>query len=196
MAKVFFTSDTHFNHANIIKYCGRPFASAEEMDREMIARWNSVVRPEDTVYHLGDFAMGKPSDWSAIVGRLNGARKILIIGSHDRSPQRMLEAGFSEVHQQLEWNGWLLLHKPMKTQQRLLCGHVHEKWLRLGWIINVRVDVWDFTPRTIEELVTAEQSAPEYECRHCGMKLRRLEDNSAHHDGACLTGTDSEKRGR
>jgi hypothetical protein len=97
----------------------------------------------------------------------------------------MLEAGFNEVHQDLQWNGWLLQHKPMRTQQRLLCGHVHEKWLRLGWIINVGVDVWGFTPRTIEELVTAEQSAPEYECRYCGTKLKRLDDNSAHHDGAC-----------
>jgi calcineurin-like phosphoesterase family protein len=56
MEKVFFTSDTHFGHANIIKYCGRPFASVEEMNRELIARWNAVVGPRDTVYHLGDRA--------------------------------------------------------------------------------------------------------------------------------------------
>ena len=136
MAKVFFTSDTHFNHANIIKYCGRPFASVEEMDRELISRWNAAVEPADTVYHLGNFAVGKPSVWSLIAGRLNGAKKILLIGSHDRSPQRMLEAGFAEVHQRLEWNGWRLQHKPMRTERKLLCGHAHNKWRRLGDVIS------------------------------------------------------------
>ena len=89
----------------------------------------------------------------------------------------MQATGFTEVHNQLEWNGWLLQHKPMKTSKKLLCGHIHEKWLRLGWTINVGVDVWDFTPRTIEELVKAEESAAEYQCRHCGRTLQRLEDN-------------------
>ncbi|MBN1570216.1 MAG: hypothetical protein JXA73_20410 [Acidobacteria bacterium] len=73
----------------------------------------------------------------------------------------MLEAGFVEVHERLEWNGWLLQHRPMKTSRKLLCGHIHEKWLRLGNIINVGVDVWDFTPQTIEELVKAEESPRE-----------------------------------
>ncbi|PIP83204.1 MAG: hypothetical protein CO113_03370 [Elusimicrobia bacterium CG_4_9_14_3_um_filter_62_55] len=54
MAKIFFTADTHFNHANVIKYCARPFASIDEMNREMIARWNAVVGPEDTVYNSYD----------------------------------------------------------------------------------------------------------------------------------------------
>jgi calcineurin-like phosphoesterase family protein len=187
MTKVFFTSDTHFNHANIIKYCARPFSSVEEMNREMIDRWNSVVGPEDTVYHLGDFAMGKPSDWPAFFLQLNGAGKILVLGSHDRKSKQMLKVGFTEVHDKLEWDGWLLQHRPMNTGQRLLCGHVHEKWRRLGWIINVGVDVWDFTPRTIEELVKAGESTPEYQCRYCGVMLRRLEDNAGHHDGKCLS---------
>jgi len=71
MAKVFFTSDTHFNHVNIIKYCSRPFSSVEEMNREMIARWNSVVGPEDTVFHLGDFAMGYSTEWPSFLSQLN-----------------------------------------------------------------------------------------------------------------------------
>ena len=83
MPKTFFTSDTHFNHANVIKYCARPFASLEAMNREMITRWNAVVGPEDTVYHLGDFAMGKSSEWPGFLRQLNGARKILIRGNHD-----------------------------------------------------------------------------------------------------------------
>ena len=186
MAKTFFTSDTHFNHANVIKYCARPFGSIEEMNREMIARWNAVVGPEDTVYHLGDFAMGKPSEWPGFLRQLTGAKKILIRGNHDRSRRQMLEGGFTEVHEKLEWEGWLLQHHPINTPRKLLCGHIHEKWRRIGWIINVGVDVWDFTPRTIEELILAEESPREYKCRYCGTMLKRLEDNSAHHDEKCL----------
>jgi len=158
------------------------------MNREMIARWNAVVGLRDTVCHLGDFAFGRVSEWTAILRQLNGARKILVRGSHDRKPQHMLECGFSEVYEKLELNGWLLQHRPMKTYRKLLCGHIHEKWLRLGWIINVGVDVWDFTPRTIEELVKAEESLWEYKCRYCGATLRRLENNIGHYNGKCKIG--------
>lgn len=73
MTKTFFTSDTHFNHAKVIKYCARPFASVEEMNRELLSRWNAVVGPEDTIFHLGDFAMGKTSEWPGLRRQLNGA---------------------------------------------------------------------------------------------------------------------------
>ena len=79
------------------------------------------MAPDDTVYHLGDFAMGKASEWPTILRQLNGTRKILILGSHDRSPRQMLKGGFTEAHEKLEWNGWLLRHKPIKTQQKLFC---------------------------------------------------------------------------
>ena len=184
--KTFFTSDTHFNHANVIKYCARPFASIDAMNREMIVRWNSVVGPEDTVYHLGDFAMGKPSEWPYFLQQLNGAKKILIRGNHDRSPKQMLEGGFAEVHEKLEWNGWLLQHHPIATNRKLLCGHIHEKWTRIGWVINVGVDVWDFTPRTIEELEKAPESPREFKCRYCGTMLKRLQNHPEHRDGKCL----------
>ena len=55
---MFFTSDTHISHHNIIKYCNRPFANAKEMDAEMIKRWNEKVKLDDTIYHLGDFTLG------------------------------------------------------------------------------------------------------------------------------------------
>lgn len=79
---VFHTSDTHFGHKNIITYCDRPFASVEEMDEGMVDRWNAVVRPEDSVYHYGDVAMGKISTSILHVARLNG-NKFLIPGNHD-----------------------------------------------------------------------------------------------------------------
>ena len=56
--KIWVISDTHLNHANIIRYCARPYTSTEEMNKDLIKRWNSIVRPQDTVYHLGDFGMG------------------------------------------------------------------------------------------------------------------------------------------
>ncbi len=53
-----FTADTHFGHTNVIRYCARPFDSVQAMDETLIENWNQVVRPKDTVYHLGDFTPG------------------------------------------------------------------------------------------------------------------------------------------
>lgn len=56
--KVFFTSDTHFNHKNIITFCKRPFETVEEMNEALVSNWNSVVPEDGTVFHCGDFALG------------------------------------------------------------------------------------------------------------------------------------------
>lgn len=78
----FFTSDTHFNHANIIKFCNRPFKDVEQMNDVMIANWNSVIGKDDTVFHLGDFCLGGAAEWTKILDRLNG-KIYIIIGNHD-----------------------------------------------------------------------------------------------------------------
>jgi calcineurin-like phosphoesterase family protein len=78
---IFFTSDHHFGHQNIIKYCSRPFATADEMNEVMIERWNSVVAPDDIVYYLGDFSLSA-SLAETIAPKLNG-KKYLIMGNHD-----------------------------------------------------------------------------------------------------------------
>lgn len=106
---IFFTSDHHFSHKNIIQLCNRPFNSVEEMDEEMIRRWNSVVAEEDFVYYLGDFSLSiKPVE--KYVHRLNGT-KILIPGNHDKchflnhktctsllfSELRYVTAGFKKI---------------------------------------------------------------------------------------------------
>lgn len=92
----YFTSDTHFNHTNIIKYCARPFRDVGHMNRELIARWNARVKPEDTVYHLGDFAMGSRTRWPEFREVLNGSI-VLVLGNHDGSEAKMRACGFSEV---------------------------------------------------------------------------------------------------
>ena len=78
----FFTSDTHFNHANIIKFCNRPFKDVEQMNEVMITNWNNAISKDDTVFHLGDFCLGGAAEWTKILDRLNG-KIYLIMGNHD-----------------------------------------------------------------------------------------------------------------
>lgn len=80
---IFFTSDTHFGHKNIIRYSERPFADFEEMDWKIVDQWNKTVGDTDVVYHLGDVAMGASDRWDNILKSLNGY-KILVVGNHDR----------------------------------------------------------------------------------------------------------------
>jgi calcineurin-like phosphoesterase family protein len=75
----FFTSDTHFGHNNIIKYCNRPFSNIDEMGQAIIDRWNSIVKKNDTVFHLGDFCF---HNFNRYFYALNG-KIILIKGNHD-----------------------------------------------------------------------------------------------------------------
>lgn len=79
----FYISDTHFGHKNISKLAGRPFDEVTDMNEVIVARWNSVVGADDTVYHLGDVALGSIRESLEYIKRLNGS-KVLIIGNHDR----------------------------------------------------------------------------------------------------------------
>jgi predicted phosphohydrolase len=85
---IFFTADTHFGHANVIKYAKRPFASAHDMNMELVRRWNEVVQPKDTVYHLGDVGLCPPNSLQRILERLNGTIH-LVIGNHDKGIARV-----------------------------------------------------------------------------------------------------------
>lgn len=174
-----FTSDTHFGHARILQYCKRPWTTVEEMNEGLIERWNEVVRPTDHIYHLGDFGMGSPKHWQKIVERLNGY-KILILGNHDRRASYMSGLGFDEVHDTLllteEPRGRLYLcHEPDLTlgwwrdADYQLCGHVHEEFMfrdfsasRTGsgpGVINVGVDVHDWRPQSLNDLLRRCQEA-------------------------------------
>ena len=68
----FFTSDTHFNHTNIIRFCNRPFKDVSHMNEMIISNWNRVVGSEDIVFHLGDFCLGGSAEWVNVLNRLNG----------------------------------------------------------------------------------------------------------------------------
>lgn len=162
--KTFYTSDTHFGHKNILKYCSRPFADIDEMEREMVRRWNEVVGVDDAVYHLGDFGFSSKSKLAAIVKSLNG-HKVIVKGNHDRGLESLKEMGFDAACHSMERDDggirWLLIHNPYNvTADNVLCGHVHEKWARIENMINVGVDVHDFRPKTIEQLLATPQSRP------------------------------------
>lgn len=105
----YFTADLHLGHQNIIKYCGRPFHSVGEMNAALVANWNAVVDPHDSVHVLGDVAMGRREESMPLIGRLSG-HKILYPGNHDRCwyghgqralrlEQEYLDAGFDEIRQ-------------------------------------------------------------------------------------------------
>lgn len=98
MVELFVTSDHHIHHANIIKYCNRPFVDVDEMHKFMIEEWNSVVTPDDIVIHLGDYTCGgTKEEIKAITDQLNGT-KILILGNHDRHGiQWFKDVGFHRV---------------------------------------------------------------------------------------------------
>lgn len=175
---IFFTADTHFFHRNIIKYCLRPFEHQWEMNEVMIKNWNRVVGEGDTVYHLGDFCMGGIDKMTEIMTQLNGKKKFLKMGNHDRGKNRLKTIGFDAVipgnsRIDLTIGGDIrvqLSHYPYRkiyvdeASRRwdqapedgsgiLLCGHIHEKWKLKDRMINVGVDVWDFTPISEPQLV-------------------------------------------
>jgi len=96
--KIFLIGDLHFNHRNIIKYCSRPFNSVEDMNKQLIKNWNSVVGKNDIVYVVGDFALCGKQKIIEIGQRLNG-RKRLVLGNHDQaSIETYRAAGFEFVY--------------------------------------------------------------------------------------------------
>lgn len=137
-SKIFFTSDTHFYHENIMKYSNRPFKNADEMNEYIIEQWNNVVPEDGIVYHLGDFGFGTTRNLVKLIKRLNGKIN-LITGNHDRKQlkDRVYESCFESVSMQryiyVEGQAIYLNHVPFlcydgvyrqrKTWQ--LFGHVH-----------------------------------------------------------------------
>ena len=82
--QIWFTSDTHFLHTNIIRFSNRPFKDVNHMTEELIRAWNEVVGEDDDVYHLGDVSLGRADKTVTILNRLNGNIH-LITGNHEKS---------------------------------------------------------------------------------------------------------------
>jgi calcineurin-like phosphoesterase family protein len=163
---IFFSSDHHFHHANIIKHCGRPFPDIRTMNLELMRLWNETVAPDDLVYYLGDFSWSNISMTKETRRHLNG-EIVLIRGNHDRGPVAMASAGFVGICKSTildtSMGRILLVHKPPETLEEFqgcdACfgGHVHEKWVQQTRfskkILNVGVDVRSFRPVLLEELL-------------------------------------------
>ena len=103
-SKIFFTSDTHFGHDNIIKFCDRPFKNIEEMDYKLIENWNKKVPQDGLVFHLGDFAWGGYEFWKKIRDQLNG-EIILIKGNHDQ--KNMSTTAEQELFSHVNWQMYI-----------------------------------------------------------------------------------------
>ncbi len=150
--KLFVTSDTHFNHKNIIEYTCRPFKTVEEMNETIINKWNSKVGKEDLVIHLGDFALGNEEKIKYIKKRLNG-NIVLLKGNHDHKAIR--KTGFLIIKGSLEIENLIFSHYPLAKKEIPkgfinIHGHIHEKESIRG--INVSVEKTNYEPLEFETL--------------------------------------------
>lgn len=160
--RTFIIADTHFGHSSIIKYCDRPFVTVEEMDRQLIEKWNSVVGKEDIVYHLGDFAMGNVDRISSYRNKLNG-RIFLIQGNHDGySMKRYYEAGFDKVYDKpiIYQDFFILSHHPLFITESMpyanIYGHVHNNPQFIDYTSNtfcVSCERVEYKPILFDEIV-------------------------------------------
>lgn len=142
--RTFFTSDLHFGHSNIIRFCERPFSNADEMDAALIKNWNETVHAHDNIWVLGDVSFHHPQRTFEILSELKGFKR-LVYGNHDKSirKQKHLHDCFNEVYDLREC--WLqdeevttavyvtMCHYPMLSWNRSyhgsiqLHGHVHAR---------------------------------------------------------------------
>ena len=167
---IYFTSDLHFNHANIITLCDRPFRSVEEMNKTMINNWNSIVKKNDDVYVLGDFIMGKNvEDAKNFISKLNGKIRFLT-GNHDKWIKNFHDKNFELLgdYHEITYEGrkFILCHYPFEEWNHFfrgayhLHGHQHNKEDYNIQNINddfrrydVGVDANDFIPVAITEII-------------------------------------------
>lgn len=175
--KLFFTSDTHFGHENIIKYCNRPFKNVFEMNQVLVDNWNKVVPKDGVVFHLGDFALNLSNQaTSHIFHSLNGT-KHLVIGNHEKCilNSAYIKGLFNTVNDISEIfvkddeitykeQHIVMCHYPMITWNAShrgswqLFGHVHGGLSNKGVInhptsaLDVGVDNHNFTPLSYEQV--------------------------------------------
>ena len=173
--RIYFTSDPHFWHKNIIKYCERPFDGVDDMNETLIKNWNMVVGEDDLIFCLGDFSLGRETDTLDVLQRLNG-HKVLIKGNHEKSVMKkdytrnefnggiyeLLEIKVNDDEVSDGFQDIVLCHYTMMTFNRShrgawqLFGHVHGNLdgdPRLSPNqFDVGVDSHDFTPISYQEV--------------------------------------------
>lgn len=170
MTKTWIISDTHFFHHNILKFTdaqgkrfrGDLFKDMSDMNETMIRNWNSVVGPDDIVWHLGDVFFGDPHDAANILVRLNG-HKNLILGNHDDPKCNVLQKFFKKIKLIHSFRdlGVVMTHMPLHAQQMTekgwikinLHGHIHQNNSPPGPYKNMSVEKIDYTPVLLEKLV-------------------------------------------
>lgn len=170
MRNIFLISDTHFGHVGVTKFLRedgtklRPWDSVEEMDEAMIQKWNDVVKPQDTVYHLGDVVINRRA--LKTLYRLNGD-KVLIKGNHDIFRLNEYTEYFRDIRAYHVMSGMILSHIPVHESQLErfgvnVHGHLHSNRVMKdngyrGKIIDPRyhsvcVEMIDYTPISLEDL--------------------------------------------
>ena len=175
MPAVFLVSDTHFGHAGVCRFTHpddpevklRPWDNADEMDDEMIRRWNDRVRPSDKVYHLGDVVINRKA--LKTLHRLNGD-KVLIRGNHDIFPDVEYREYFRELRAYHVMNGMILSHIPIHPESLgrfgvNIHGHLHASRVKMEPVgkygipvIDTRyhcvcVEQTDFAPILFEDVI-------------------------------------------
>lgn len=169
---IYFTSDLHFKHKNIMKHCNRPFASVEEMDKTLIENWNNFISNNDEIYILGDFGwFNNIKQANEYLDRLNGI-KYFIRGNHDKflwKNEDELHVEWIRDYYTLQYKGetFVLFHYPIYEwfgyfrNSIMLHGHIHtdnkdKKQLYtkgLGRIYDVGVDANDFCPVSADAII-------------------------------------------
>lgn len=157
---LYLTADQHWNHENIRAYTHRPFKSLKHMNDELVRRWNRVVDTGDTVIHLGDLCFDRKEKnhryWRE---QLNGDITF-VKGNHNRTAETPIQS------LTLKYGGidWWCSHYPEQRYKHNLCAHVHNLWkirkIGLDVIVNVGVDVWDYTPVSMTQILEAIKEAP------------------------------------
>lgn len=156
---VWFTSDTHLGHRNIIKYCNRPFESVEEMNERLINNINEKIAPKDILYHLGDFCMG---DMKAYREKINCNRIFLIKGNHDKQIDYKLKLfeGVYDLKDIVYYNRtFVLCHYSMRVWNKKhhgaihLYGHSHNTIDNYDLSMDVGVDAMNYYPITAYEII-------------------------------------------
>ena len=157
---IYFSSDHHFNHINILKHTQRPFSSVQEMDSEMISRWNSVIKDRDEVYYLGDLTLGNWGTAKSYLDRMNGRIKF-IEGNHDKRWFKSLDPKLQlpPIYELNYMNKTIVLsHYSLRSWNKSfhgsyhLFGHSHGDLPPYGKSFDVGVDCWNFYPVSIEQV--------------------------------------------